>query len=80
MNKLIKIALAAALFTSLASKAEEMAVDATHELQAHQAEPINYLEAIPHADEANLESASAAAEEEILEEAVSSEEAELPQS
>ncbi len=79
MNKLTKIAIAISLFTSLVAKAEEMAAEPAQE----QAEAINHFESIPGyeaADEANLDSEAVAAEETILDEAVSSEEAELPQS
>jgi|GEM_PF-3516764 len=70
MNKLIKIALVAALFTSLVAKAEELALEAAHEEQA-QEEVINHFESIP-----GYQANEAAAEEEILDQSVSHEAAE----
>ncbi len=77
MNKLTRIAIAFALFTSLAVKAEEMAVEAAHE---EPAELTNHLEAIPEYQALGAEQPAAEHEESILDQAVSTEEAELPQS
>ncbi len=79
MNKLIKITLVTILFTSIAAKAEEMSLEASHEATA-QEEVINHFESIP-GYEANAAEAQAEEQEEVLDEAVSShDETELPQS
>ena len=78
MNKLTKLTLVLALFTSLVAKAEEAVLEqAQEEIQAEeQVEAINHFESIPDyqaADEANLDSEATATEETILDQAVSSE-------
>ncbi len=82
MNKLTKIALVTALFTSLVAKAEELAASPAEHQEA-QVEAINPLDSTPDYQASAAEHEEQAQEDSILDEAVSSQEAnqeKLPQS